>query len=117
MNKCLNFLYAIGMNYDSNSIITKKNYEIFFRYLIIIFPNLKIKQNLLEFQNKYPINNFLKSKETLMKWIYSIDKIVNKECMCYKDRYTQVAQYRANCKGTKGEKPTCRIPTKFILPK
>lgn len=113
IQKCKNFLYSIAMNYPiDDDLITlklKQNYLIFFNNLTNIYPNKIISKKLANFNKEYPIYNFLNNRNTLFKWVYMWEKIINNNCPCLNLRLKETSKFIAGCKGKGNEKPTCRI--------
>ncbi len=106
------FLYAIALNYPQDSdLVTRcqrQNYLLFFNYLPKVIPDKELAQSLQNFTEKYPINNFLSSREPLSKWLYSLERLSTNCNSCFSKRCRQIERYRAGCKGKGDKKPTCR---------
>lgn len=113
IKKCWNFLYSIAMNYPENSkdidIELKYNYYTFFYFLVKIFPENSVCFKMESYYKKYNLSFFLENRFKLLKWLYGMEKIIDCNCNCYKNRIEKTSKYIAGCKGVKGEKPTCRI--------
>ena len=106
------FLYAIALNYpEVSKLITssqRQNYLIFFSYLPKVLPNKKLAKRLNNFIKQYPVNYFIKDRDLLSKWLYSLEKTSTDCKSCFSKRCRQIERYRAGCKGKGDKKPTCR---------
>ena len=110
------FIYSILFNYTSKSEIENDryiNYIIFFNYLPKVIPFIKAKSLLQKYLDKYPIKNYLDSREKLTKWGYlfehTLSSTISCNCANYEARKEQIEMYRAGCGGKKDLKPTCRL--------
>lgn len=113
IKKCWNFLYSIGMNYPEKKeevdIEKKYNYYHFFNFLTKLFPDDNTCEKMINYYQSYNLSMFLENRYKLLKWLYGMEKIIDCNCNCYKNRIEKTSQYIAGCKGISGEKPTCRI--------
>jgi len=72
------FLHSIALNYPKNPLIEdKKIYLDFFNILYKILPCDACKTNFKKHLNDRPINFYLKSKDTLNRWLVDIHNQTN----------------------------------------
>ncbi len=72
------FLNTVAMIYpDQPNAIVKKKYYSLFQNLPLFIPNSKISNSFNDMLNLYPINNYLNSKNSLLKWIHFIHNKIN----------------------------------------
>ncbi len=73
------FLHTITFNYPINpSNHDKEIYKIFFKNLGLVLPCGICEYNYNIHLDKYPIENYLSTKEDLVKWLINIHNEVNK---------------------------------------
>ena len=76
------FLHSITFNYgDEKGIPTKKEktiYKAYFNLLPYILPCDTCKESFLCLVKENPIDKHLKTRETLIKWLYILHNKVNK---------------------------------------
>ena len=77
------FLHSITFNYgDEKGIPTKKEktiYKAYFNLLPYILPCDTCKESFLCLVKENPIDKHLKTRETLIKWLYILHNKVNKK--------------------------------------
>lgn len=114
-----NFLYCIAFVYPENgSSIAQTShfsgYMIFFSLLSKLLPD---QGGFRDIYNKYiskaSFYDALKSRDTLKKWVYDLEKIMDKQqrvkCKPLSRIEEIIEQYRAGCGGkTPDSQPTCR---------
>ena len=72
------FLHSVTFNYPENPTQTDKlNYKSFFESLVNILPCEKCSSNYKDHIHKYPIDNHLDSKTSLIQWLIDIHNITN----------------------------------------
>lgn len=72
------FLNTVAMIYpDQPNAIVKKKYYSLFQNLPLFIPNSKISNSFNDMLNLYPVNNYLNSKNSLLKWIHFIHNKIN----------------------------------------
>jgi len=84
------FLHTITFNYPNNpSNSDKKNYKNFFESLQFILPCKICKEHYINHIKDNPIDNYLDTKENLVKWLIiihnEVNKILNKPILNYKE--------------------------------
>ena len=73
-------LHTISFNYPTNPTIEdKKNYNFFFTSLKEVIPCSICKKNYIRHLIEHPIDNYLNSKEDLVKWVIDMHNMVNTE--------------------------------------
>jgi hypothetical protein len=73
-------LHTISFNYPANPTIEdKKNYNFFFTSLKEVIPCSICKKNYIRHLIEHPIDNYLNSKEELVKWVIDMHNMVNTE--------------------------------------
>ena len=72
------FLHTVAMIYpkEPNAIVKKKYYSLF-QNLPLFIPNSEISNSFNDMLNLYPVNNYLNSKNSLLKWIHFIHNKIN----------------------------------------
>ena len=74
------FLHYVSLGYPSNpSEEDKKNYKNFYTSLQHILPCAKCAHNHSHTLKKYPIDNHLSNRDTLVRWVIDIHNKVNSE--------------------------------------
>jgi hypothetical protein len=74
------FLHYVSFGYPSDpSELDKQNYKNFYTSMQHILPCLKCAQNYAHNLKKYPIDNHLESRDTLVRWVIDIHNQVNNE--------------------------------------
>ena len=74
------FMHYVSLGYPTNPTETdKQNYKTFYTSLQHILPCEKCAQNYSHNLQKYPIDNHLESRDTLIKWAIDIHNQVNNE--------------------------------------
>ena len=74
------FMHYVSLGYPSNpSEEDKKNYKTFYTSLQHILPCAKCANNYSHNLIKYPIDNHLSSRDTLVRWVIDIHNQVNNE--------------------------------------
>ena len=74
------FMHYVSLGYPSNpSEEDKRNYKNFYTSLQHILPCAKCAQNYSHNLKKYPIDNHLGSRDTLIRWVIDIHNQVNNE--------------------------------------
>ena len=91
------FLHTITFNYPDNpSNNDKKNYKNFFESLQFTLPCKVCKEHYINHIKDYPIDNYLDTKENLVKWLIiihnEVNKILNKPIL----NYTEIIEYYNN---------------------
>ena len=72
------FLNTVAMIYpDEPNAIVKKKYYSLFQNLPLFIPNSKISNSFNDMLNLYPVNNYLNSKNSLLKWIHFVHNKIN----------------------------------------
>jgi len=72
------FLHTVAMIYPKNpNAIVKKKYYSLFQNLPLFIPNSEISNSFNDMLNLYPVNNYLNSKNSLLKWIHFIHNKIN----------------------------------------
>ena len=106
------FLYAIAMNYPEDpQLITveqRHGYRKFFDNLASVLPNHRLRSNLVKYLRTFPLGVFLHHRDSLVKWLYGLEKTTMVGCPCFQNRCRSVEKYRAGCKGKGDTRPTCR---------
>jgi hypothetical protein len=75
---CWTFLHSVSFDYPNNPSQVEKNmYKTFFNTLQYILPCEKCRQNYKIHIQKYPIDNYLNSKDSLVNWLVKIHNEVN----------------------------------------
>jgi len=73
-------LHTMSFNYPVNPTIEdKKNYNFFFTSLKGVIPCSICKKNYIRHLIEHPIDNYLNSKEDLVKWVIDMHNMVNTE--------------------------------------
>ena len=74
------FLHYVSLGYPSNPTESdKQNYKTFYTSLQHILPCAKCAYNYSHNLKKYPIDNHLSSRDTLIRWVIDIHNKVNSE--------------------------------------
>ena len=74
------FLHYVSLGYPSNpSEEDKRNYKNFYTSLQHILPCAKCASNYSHNLKKYPIDNHLSNRDTLVRWVIDIHNKVNSE--------------------------------------
>lgn len=74
------FLHYVSLGYPNNpSEEDKRNYKNFYTSLQHILPCAKCANNYSHNLKKYPIDNHLGSRDTLVRWVIDIHNQVNNE--------------------------------------
>ena len=74
------FMHYVSLGYPSNPTEEdKRNYKNFYTSLQHILPCAKCANNYSHNLKKYPIDNHLSSRDTLVKWVIDIHNQVNNE--------------------------------------
>ena len=74
------FMHFVSLGYPNNPTDTdKKNYKDFYYSLQHILPCEKCAQNYKYNLEKYPIDNHLANRDTLVKWVIDVHNEVNEE--------------------------------------
>lgn len=92
------FTFALSYPLQPNSI-TKRKYYDFIQNLPVFLPNAEIRKNFAQLIDEYPVQPYLKTRDSLVRWVHFIHNRVNKmvgkpEITLYEamDRY--YAQYK-----------------------
>ena len=73
-------LHTISFNYQTKPTIEdKKNYNFFFTSIKEVIPCSICKKNYIRHLIEHPIDNYLNSKEELVKWVIDMHNMVNTE--------------------------------------
>lgn len=111
------FIYCILFVFPEN----KKNIEVarfnhivpFFYLLQRVVPFEVFKKQLGDYLESHPIIHVMNTREQLKKWGYELEKdasrVIDCNCVKYRDRCDMIEMHRAGCGGKKDIKPTCRI--------
>ena len=87
------FMHYVSLGYpDKPSESDKMNYKQFYYSLQNILPCEKCAQNYKHNLLKYPIDNHLVNKDTLVKWVIDIHNQVNKELGKKEYDYNEASQ-------------------------
>ena len=98
------FLHTLTFNYPINPTINqKKIYKNYFTLTGDILPCKYCRVSYKEFIKKIPIDNYLDSRDSLVKWFYLIHNLVNKKLnkrkILLKTLIKRYEKYRVNkCK-------------------
>ena len=88
------FMHYISLGYPINPTSKDKiNYKNFYYSLQDILPCEKCAINYQKNINEYPIDNQLKNRDTLVKWVIDIHNKVNKELGKKELNYEEAAQF------------------------
>jgi hypothetical protein len=98
-----NFLYSIVFEYpqyDFELSNTRYNgYITFFTNLKYLLPSENIREIYKKYIEKNPVQDHMKSRESLKKWLYKLEKKLKKKCQKYKERCDKIEVYRVKkCK-------------------
>jgi len=73
------FLHIVALSYPSEPTpVDKDNYKNFFLSMKSVLPCESCSENFKKHVEKFPIDNYLESPETLFDWIIKINNEVNK---------------------------------------
>jgi len=74
------FMHYVSLGYPNNpSEEDKRNYKTFYTSLQHILPCAKCANNYSHNLTKYPIDNHLENRDTLVRWVIDIHNQVNNE--------------------------------------
>ena len=91
------FLHTITFNYPENPTKNDKlNYKNFFKSLQYVLPCKVCKKNYINHINEFPIDDFLNSKDDIVKWLINIHNEVNKILKKPIINYEDVIEYYNN---------------------
>lgn len=113
-----NFIYSLIFNYPESykelNLERYVNYVIFFKLLFVVLPFDIIKNKCLIIINDTNYQKIFVSRNKLKLWFYKLEsdtkKLIDCECISYKNRCDYIENYRAGCTGKNDKKPTCRKP-------
>ena len=71
------FTFALAYPINPNSI-TKRKYYDFFQNLPLFLPNAEIRKSFGALIEEYPVQPYLKTRDSLVHWVYFIHNRVNK---------------------------------------
>ncbi len=103
---CITFGYPYAIN-PNNPVhkYKKQHYKLFFESLGNVFPCKYCRESYQIFIKELPIDNYLKSRKKLCKWLYHIHNKVNaklevdkSKIPSFKEVQTLYEQFRAKCK-------------------
>jgi hypothetical protein len=114
-----NFLYCIAFVFPENGRTEAQTshyngYHTFFNTLAQVLPEKGGYQDMYnQYLKKYPILEYLESREKLKKWIYNLESVLNNKlkikCEEFAKIEDEIENYRAGCDSIKSDlKPTCR---------
>ena len=93
-----NFLYSIVFNYPDYgfelSESRRNGYITFFTNLQYLLPCSKIRDIYSSYIGKHPIEKYMKTRKELKRWLYRLEKKINKKCCDYKERCKKIEKYR-----------------------
>lgn len=95
------FLYSIIFDYPQYSFeISKSRYNgyiTFFTNLQYLLPCKKVRNIYIDHFEKYPIEDYMKTREEFKKWIYKFERKVRKNCCSsFSKRCKKVLKYKVN---------------------
>lgn len=92
-----NFLYSIVYHYphDGNELSNRRYeaYVNFFNLLSLFYPVESIRKKYKEYLDSHPIEKYLDSSESLLKWLYHFEKKVNPRCCTFEKRCSKLEKY------------------------
>jgi hypothetical protein len=93
-----NFLYSTVFEYPQYSFELSKarynGYVTFFTNLKYILPCKRVRDSYREYIEKYPVENYMETRDKFKKWLYKLEKKVRTKCSTYKDRCDRIEKYR-----------------------
>lgn len=98
-----NFLYSIVFEYPQYDFELSQSryngYVTFFTNLKYLLPSRRVRDEYREYIEKNPVQDNMKTRDDLKKWLYKIEKKIKKKCDKYKERCDKVEIYRVKkCK-------------------
>lgn len=98
-----NFLYSIVFEYPQYSFELSNarynGYITFFTNLKYILPCKRVRDVYREYIEKYPVENYMETRDLFKRWLYKLEKKVRIKCSSYKDRCDRIEKYRVKkCK-------------------
>lgn len=91
------FLYSIVFDYPQYSFEMKNTkynaYITFFTILKEFLPCKKIRQLYKNYIENNPIENHMETRDDLKKWLYKLEKKINKKCCNYTKRCKKIEKY------------------------
>lgn len=94
------FLYSIVFNYPDYdfelSDARYNGYITFFTNIQFLLPCEKIRKIYASYINKYPIEKYMKTRKELKRWLYRLEKKINKKCCGYNERCKKIEKYRVD---------------------
>lgn len=113
-----NLLYCILFVFPDHKTdieVARLNHLVPFFYMLgYVVPFPVFKNHLFHYLKRFPLNNYLETRQKLKRWGYRLEQIISEEihtsCMRFDDRCKLIERYRAGCHGSnKDIKPTCRV--------
>jgi hypothetical protein len=112
----MDFLSAVIYNYpkekSEQTDIKRNSYIRFFKLLGHIFPFESFREPMIEYEEKFPIENYIDSRKKLIEWYYGMLKEVceknNIDCISYKSLCMTCAYYKSSCSKKTFRGKTCR---------
>lgn len=102
------FLYSIVFDYPDYSFEMSdskyNSYINFFTILKYFLPCKSIRELYSKYIENNPIENHMETKEDLKKWLYQLEKKINKRCCNYTKRCKKIEKYVVS----KCKNKTCR---------
>ena len=121
---CITFGYPYAINPTNPAHKTKEHdYKMFFYYLGRVLPCKYCRESYMDFMKDMPIDNKLKTRKQLTKWLYDMhnkvnDKLGVPECdiPSYEETFQFYEQFRAKCKKTTSEERENSLAKGCITP-
>ena len=94
------FLYSIIFDYPQYSFELSDSryngYLTFFTNLQYLLPCKKTRNIYINHSEKYPLEDYMKTRDDFKKWIYKFEKKVKKNCYSFEKRCKKVLKYKVN---------------------
>lgn len=72
-------LFTFALSYPVNpNTITKRKYYDFIQNLPLFLPNAEIRKTFGEIINNYPVQPYLKTRESFVRWVHFVHNVVNR---------------------------------------
>lgn len=112
----MDFLSAVIYNYpkekSEQTDIKRNSYIKFFKLMGIVFPFDSFGEAIEEYEERFPIENYIDSRKKLIEWYYGMLKEVckknNIDCISYKSLCMTCAYYKSSCNKKTFRGKTCR---------
>ncbi len=97
------FLYSIVFEYPQYSFEISesrfKGYVTFFTNLKYLLPCKRVREEYRNYIEKYPVEEYMTTRDIFKKWLYNLEKNVRKKCSSYSKRCVKIEKYRVKkCK-------------------